>query len=304
MAFRVFSSTVKSASFWRRGNHAVDDVVLLGRLLGRTGDDERRACLVDEDRVDLVDDRVVEETSDGLAFEVRRLLRVDPVHVVGERELHVVAQVVEAELVVLPVGDVGVVGGLALLVGEAVDDHPDREAEEAIEPAHPLGVAAGEVVVDGDDVDALALERVQVHGQGRDQRLALAGLHLGDAAFVEDHAAHELDVEMAHPEDAARRLTDDRERLRENVVERRALIELLAQLAGLGTQLVVGEIRQTGTELVDALDQRPHALQLPIVLGSDDPANELLQHRIVVVITQLPGRRKGTRGDSPWPWRR
>ena len=36
------------------------------------------------------------------------------------------------------------------------------QAEEAVEPAHPLGVARGEVVVDRDDVHALALERVQV----------------------------------------------------------------------------------------------------------------------------------------------
>ena len=66
-----------------------------------------------------------------------------------------------------------------------------------IERAHPLGVAAGEVVVDRDDVDALALQRIEVGGQGGDQGLALAGDHLGDVAAVEDHAAHELDVVSA-----------------------------------------------------------------------------------------------------------
>ena len=65
--------------------------------LALAADDERRARLVDEDRVDLVDDGVVE-----------RALRV-----VERRELHVVAQVVEAELVVLAVGDVGAVGAPA-----------------------------------------------------------------------------------------------------------------------------------------------------------------------------------------------
>ena len=43
-----------------------------------------------------------------------------------------------------------------------MDDDAGRQAEEAVEPAHPLGVALGEVVVDGDDVHALARERVQV----------------------------------------------------------------------------------------------------------------------------------------------
>jgi hypothetical protein len=62
-------------------------------------------------------------------------------------------------------------------------------------PAHPLGVAAGQVVVDGDHVDALAGERVQIHGQRGDQRLAFAGLHLRDFAAMQDDAADQLHVE-------------------------------------------------------------------------------------------------------------
>ncbi len=109
-------------------DHAIDDVVLLGRLLGRAGDDERRTRLVDQDRVDLVDDRVVEELVDLFALGVGHPIGVRAVHVLLERELHVVAQIVEAELVVLPVGDVGVVGVLALLVVESVQDDARRKA--------------------------------------------------------------------------------------------------------------------------------------------------------------------------------
>ena len=64
-----------------------------------TRDDERRPRFVDQDAVDLVDDREV----------------VAALHVVREVELHVVAQVVEAELVVRAVGDVAAVGDLPLL---------------------------------------------------------------------------------------------------------------------------------------------------------------------------------------------
>ena len=67
---------------------------------------------------------------------------------------HVVPQVVEAHLVVGAVGDVGGVGGLALLAGEAVDDQSHLQAQEAVDLAHPLAVALGQIVVDGDDVDA------------------------------------------------------------------------------------------------------------------------------------------------------
>ena len=58
--------------------------------VGRAADDQRRAGLVDEDRVDLVDDGEVVAALDELLH----------------RPGHVVAQVVEAELVVRAVGDV------------------------------------------------------------------------------------------------------------------------------------------------------------------------------------------------------
>ena len=121
-------------------DHAIDDVVGVGRFLGGARDDQRRARLVDQNRIDLVDDREV-------VFALDVILQV---------ELHVVAQVVEAEFVVLAVGDIGAVGGLALLIGQAVDDHADAEAQEVIDAPHPFGVAPGEVIVDRDDVDAAA----------------------------------------------------------------------------------------------------------------------------------------------------
>ena len=159
----------------------IDGIVELGAIVERTGDDQRRARLVDQDRVHLVDDGV----------------DVAALNHVLEPVLHVVAQIVEAELVVGTVGNVAVVGHPALVVVEAVHDHADREPEELVDLPHPLGVALGEVVVDGDDMDAAAGERVEIDRQRRHQRLALAGLHLGDPALVQDHAADQLHVEMA-----------------------------------------------------------------------------------------------------------
>ena len=150
---------------------------------GRAGDDERGAGLVDEDRVDLVDDGVV----------------VAALHHVGGLPGHVVAQVVEAELVVRAVGDVGGVLLAALGGGLAGDDASGRHPERAEDAAHQLGLVAGEVVVDRDDVHAAGGDRVEVGGQGGDEGLALTGLHLGDVAEVQGRAAHQLHVEGRMP---------------------------------------------------------------------------------------------------------
>ena len=129
------------------GLHDAGEVVVdLRGDLGLAGDDQRRPRLVDQDRVDLVDDRVGVAALDG------------PL----ERDGHVVAQVVEAELRVRPVGDVGVVRAPALGERHHVLDEADLHPERVPDGLRPLGVALGEVVVDGDEVDVRARQRVQV----------------------------------------------------------------------------------------------------------------------------------------------
>ena len=237
------------------GDDPIDLVVQVGGLLGRPGDDQRRARLVDEDAVDFVDDG---EEVPALQDHLREI------------ELHVVAQVIEAELVVGAVGDVGAVLTLPLVVTQVVLDDADRHVEEAVDAAHPLRVAPRQVVVHRDDVHALARQRVQVRRQRRDERLALAGLHLGDAAAVQDDAANQLDVVVAHVHHATAGLADDRESLGQQIVERLSLREPLPELGGLGAQLGVAQLLHGWLELVDASHERLDPLQLAFVLRADD----------------------------------
>ncbi len=168
------------------------ELLVVGGLLHRTGDDERGTGVIDEDGVHLVHDGVV----------------VLPLHEVRHPRGHVVTQVVEAELVVRTEGDVAVIGALALVgIGLVLVDAVHAEAVELVQRAHPLGVTLTQVIVHGDHVHALAGERVQEHRQRRDEGLALTGRHLGDAAplllvglegSVQDDAADELHIVMDH----------------------------------------------------------------------------------------------------------
>ena len=198
-------------------------------------------------------------------------------HHVLDVVFHVVAQVVEAELVVGAVGDVGRVGGAPLGGLQPVHDHADGEPEERVDAAHPFRVALGEVVVDGDDVDAAAGERVQVDGEGGDERLAFAGLHLGDRAFVQDHAADELHVEVPLAERALRRLAHRREGIRQKGLERRAVGDLLAELVGLGAQLRVAQPLVLRLQSVDRVDHGLVALDASVVCRSEDLAAQIAQ---------------------------
>ena len=210
-------------------------VVGVGGRLRDARDDERRTGLVDEDRVDLVHDAEVVAALDA----------------VGQPDRHVVAQVVEAELGVGAVGDVGRVGVAPRGLGHHRRDHADRDAEPLVDRRHPLGVAAGQVVVDRDEVDPAAEQRVQVDGRHRGQGLALAGLHLGDAPLVQRHGPDQLHVEHPQAEAAHPRLAGDGERLVDQVLELGPVGEAGLELVGLGAQLLVAELLHLRLELAD-----------------------------------------------------
>src|ERR1039458_4326857 len=236
------------------GHDAIYLEILVGGFLARTGNDERRAGFIDQDGVDLVDDGVVKVALDA----------------VFQAELHVVAQIIETELVVGTVGNVGVVAVLAFAVVEVVHDDADPEAKGAVDLAHPIGVAVGQVIVNRDNVDALAFKRVQVSGQGGDQRLTFAGLHFGDLGLVQHNSADQLYVEVAHVEEPAAGFADHSEGFDEQVVEGRALGQFSLELDGLGGEVGPRKPLHKGLKVVDSRHDGAHLVQFALCPGPEN----------------------------------
>ena len=228
-------------------------------IVGAAGDDERGSGLVDEDRVDLVDDGEV-----VAAFDL--FLATSG---------HVVTQIVEAELVVRAVGDVGGVGVTFFV--PAVDrgnDDPDLHPEERVDLAHPFGISGGEVVVDGDEVHPLAAEGVEIGRHRRDEGLALAGLHLGHPAEVQSRATHDLDVVVTLPKHPFGGLANHGKCFAEQVVEILAPVEPLAERGGARRQLGIGQPLELGLESRDVRNQRLDQLELSPFTGVQDPLHQ------------------------------
>ncbi len=147
------------------------------------GDNQRCAGVIDEHRVDLVDNGVV----------------VLALHHILWSHRHVVAEVVEAEFVVGAECYVAFIGAAACGgVGAVLVDAVYGRAVEHVERAHPFGVALGKVVVDRHHVHAFAREGAEEHREGGHEGFALAGCHLGDFARVEHYTADELHIVMHH----------------------------------------------------------------------------------------------------------
>ena len=116
--------------------------------------------------------------------------------------------------------------------------------------AHPLGVAAGQVVVDGHDVNVPAGKRVAGGGDRAGQGLALTGGHFDHVAGQHAQRPEQLHVERPQPGGPFGGFPGDREELRD-VVGLGEIVEV-EQPGGLAQLLVV----EAGGFLVDTPPRR------------------------------------------------
>ena len=155
-------------------------VVALGH---RTGDDERRTCIVNQHRVYLIDNSVV----------------VGTLHEVFGTDGHIVAQVVETKFIVRTKGDVGTVGtATSFAVGPMLVDAVDTKTVEHIERPHPFGVTLGQIVVDRHHVNTIARKSIEEDRKGGHKGLSFTRCHFGNLAFVENHATEQLNIVVNH----------------------------------------------------------------------------------------------------------
>lgn len=245
-------------------NQRIDISIMPRRRFGGTGDDQWCPRLIDEDGIDFVDDCEVEIA----------------LHAIFGTQRHVVAQIIKTELVIGAVGDVA--GVRRTLVGmlHTGDDNASGHAECCVDTSHPGGITAGQVVVDGDNMNTTTSKGVEIHGERRDQRLALTGLHLGNTPLVQHHAADQLNVEMAHLQCATGGLTHQRKGFRQEIIKRLARTNPLAQTRCLRLEVCVRHGLDAIFECGNALDLLAKTANQTIVATAKNLACDCAKHTL------------------------
>ena len=231
------------------GQHVAHLVEFRG-LAGLAGNDERGPGLIDQDRVDLVNDAVMEV----------------PLYEVLLIDRHIVPEVVESELIIRNISNVAVVGGLPLFLRHVVQYDADLEAQKFVDFSHPLGVTLGQVVVYRDDLDPLALQGIEVGRKGGHERLSFTGLHLGNPALMEDNATDQLDPEGLHADGSLCCLPDRRKGLGQEVIQRLALCQPLLEFRSLRRQFLVRKLLHIGPHRLNLVHNRGNPLQLVLTV--------------------------------------
>ena len=110
----------------------------------------------------------------------------------------------------------------------------------------------------------LAGQGVQVGGQGSHKGLALTGLHLGNIAAVQGNTAGHLHREVLHAQHTPCGFAADGKGIRQDVVQRFALGQLLLEGDSLRLQVGIGHGLILGLQRQHLFGDGVHLFQLPV----------------------------------------
>ena len=125
---------------------------------------------------------------------------------------------------------------------------------------------------------ALARQRVEIAGERRHQRLAFAGAHFGDGAFVQHHAAEQLHIEMALAQRPLGGFAHQGKGRGEQVIDAFARRQFRPEGIGAGPQFRIRQVNEAGFQRVDGRDLGRIALQAAIIGGAENFLGERAEH--------------------------
>ena len=155
---------------------------------------------------------------------------------------HVITKIVESHLVVRSVGYVSGVSCLTLVVVKSVNDKAYLETHELIELAHPLGVTSCKVIIDRNDVNAVARKSVEISGEGSNKSFTFTCFHFCDSSLMKNDTADNLNREVLHTENTPRSLTACGKSLGKDIVKRFAVCKSLLEFGSLCLKLFIREL--------------------------------------------------------------
>ena len=105
---------------------------------------------------------------------------------------HVVTQVVKSQFVVGTVRNITVICRTTLVVGQTVENTADSQAQIPQYLAHFVRLCLCQIVVDCNNVYALACQCIQICSHTGYQCFTFTGFHLGDTSLMQDNGTDDL----------------------------------------------------------------------------------------------------------------
>ena len=232
----------------------ITDFIQLGGLSALSGNDQRSSRLIDQYRVNLIDDRIMQ-------LSLYQLLFINN---------HVVSQIVKTILIIGNIRNITCILFPSLVIFHRVQDHTDFQSQKLMDFTHPLRISFGQVIVDGYDMHAFTFQRVQISRTGRNQSLTFTCSHLRDTPLMQNNTTDQLYPVMLHIQHTLGSLTHRSECLRKQIIQRLSLCQSLLELSGLILQLLVRHRLHSRPQLLNLIHQWHNSFQLSGTVRSKD----------------------------------
>jgi len=167
-------------SFHQRAKHFEQLLVTFGH---RTGNNQRRTCIVNQDRVDLIDNGIIMLT----------------LYQVFGAYCHIVTQIIEAEFVIGTKCNVCHISTAAgFRVGLMLVNAIHAQTMEHIKRPHPFRVTLSQVIIYGYDMHTVSGQRIEEYRKRSHQSLTFTCCHFGNLALMQYHTTEKLYIIMHH----------------------------------------------------------------------------------------------------------
>ena len=147
-------------------------------------------------------------------------------HLDGHRACNVVLEPEES----MKIGNICPVCGFSCFIGNTVNNTANRKTQESINFPHPFCVTFCQIIVDRDNMDALAFQCVQIGWQCSNQSFTFTCFHFSNTPLMENDTTDNLHLEVFHADTSPRCFSADRKCLYHNIVQRLALCQSVFKL--------------------------------------------------------------------------
>ena len=154
----------------------VHNAIQRSGLVPTTRNNQWRSCFINQDGVHFVDDGKV----------------MFPLYLVFLIDNHVISQVVKAQFVVSTISNITGICFTPLVIGQTMQNTANRQAQEPKHLAHFIGLCFCQVVVYGDNMNALARQCIQIGCNAGYQSFTFTGFHFCNSSLMQNDCTNNL----------------------------------------------------------------------------------------------------------------
>ena len=215
-------------------------LIQLGGFAALSGNDQRCTCLIDQYRVNLIDDGIVQIT-------LYQLLLVDN---------HIVTQIIETKFIIGNIRNITLICFLTFIMIHIIQNHAYGQSQELMYFSHPFSITFCQVIIDGNDMNTFSFQCIQICRRCGNKCLTFTGLHLCDTSLMKNDTTDELYPVMLHAKHTFCSFTDSCKSFRKKIVQSFSFCKSFFIFFCFTTQLLIRQCLHLRTITFDFIRDR------------------------------------------------